>query len=296
MYELKDFLCKIKIEGDILEFREIQPYVRFARHQLYDMRKPVLCPYDCRLFYVEEGSAEITADGTTYTLSSGDVILIAPGIVYRVAPENDKTNILAFNFDYVFSASDLTIPVPPDSPEVFEKQNIIAPVTFSDLTVFNRAVCLRDMSMGHGFLEQAHEEYKKNLLFSDTLAGAYFGQFLALCARRLADPTTETGATATDRIISYLHKNYCKNITNEYLAKEFNYHPNYISSLIRAKTGMSLHRYFLYIRVRRAISLLETTDLSVTEIAQKVGFCDVSYFSNYFRKVTGRAPKYYRKK
>lgn len=279
-----------------MEFREIHPYVRFARYHMYDVRKPTLCPYDCRLFYVEDGAAEITADGITYTVHSGDVVMIHTGIIYRVAPENDKTKILAFNFDFTFESSGLTIPVPPDSPELFEEKNIISPVTFSDRTEFNRAVCVKNMAKGHELLREAEKEYKKNLLFSDTLAGAYLGQFLALCARKLADPLAEAGSTATDRIISYLHKNYKQNITNEWLAKEFNYHPNYINSLIRARTGMPLHRYFLSVRIRRAITLLETTDLSVTEIAREVGFCDVSYFSNYFRKVTGRAPKYYRQK
>lgn len=280
----------------MMEFREIQPFVRFARHMLYDIRKPVLCPYDCRLFFIEEGNACITADGTEYALSKDDVLIIHSGIVYRVAPENPQTKILAFNFDFTFTHSALTIPIPPDSPEAFDERNLLSCQLFSDLTAFNRVVFLRDMRVGYELLSDAHREYKKNLYFSDTLAGSYLGQFLALCARRQADPSADAGSTVTDRIISYLHKNYQKNITNESLAKEFNYHPNYISSLIRAKTGMSLHRYFLHIRIRRAISMLETTDLSVTEIAQMVGFCDVSYFSNYFRKVTGRAPKYYRQK
>ncbi len=279
-----------------MEFREMHPYVRFARHLLYDMRKPTLCPYDCRLFYVEDGNAEITADDEVFCLSKDDAVVINAGVIYRVSPENPQTKILAFNFDFTFDCSHLTIPVPPDAPEYFEEKNILAPVSFSDLTAFNRAVCIKDLSEGYELLMQARNEYKKHLLFSDTLSGAYLGQFLALCARKLVDPPAVTGSTATDRIISYLHKNYQKPITNEWLAKEFNYHPNYINSLIRAKTGMPLHRYFLSIRVRRAITFLETTDLSVTEIAQEVGFCDVSYFSNYFRKITGRAPKYYRKK
>ena len=289
-------MCKIKMEGEILEFREIHPYVRFARHMLYDIRKPVLCPYDCRLFFMEEGNACITADGTDYQLSKDDALVVHSGVVYRVSPENPQTKILAFNFDFTFDHSALTIPIPPDSPEAFEQTNILSFEPFSDITAFNRVVFVRDMSMGYELLTEAHREYKKNLYFSDTLAGASLGQFLALCARQQAEPVAEGGVTVTDRIISYLHKNYQKNITNESLAKEFNYHPNYISSLIRTRTGMSLHRYFLHIRVRRAITLLETTDLSVTEIAREVGFCDVSYFSNYFRKVTGRAPKYYRKK
>ncbi len=279
-----------------MEFREIHPYVRFARHHMYDVRKPTLRPYDCRLFYIEEGTAEIMADGIEYTVSSGDVVIIHTGIIYRVVPECDKTKILAFNFDFTFASSSLAIPVPPDSPELFEEKNIISPVSFSDRTEFNRAVCIRNMVSGYELLQESEKEYKKNLLFSDSIAGAYLGQFLALCARKLADPLAEAGSTATDRIISYLHKNYKQNITNEWLAKEFNYHPNYINSLIRARTGMPLHRYFLSVRIRHAITFLETTDLSITEIAQEVGFCDVSYFSNYFRKVTGRAPKYYRKK
>ena len=120
--------------------------------------------------------------------------------------------------------------------------------------------------------------------------------FLAECARFLSEGASGSGASAADKIISYLHENFSGAITNSQLAELFHYHPNYINSLIRAKTGMSLRSYLLNIRIAKAVTLLETTHFSVTQIAQEVGFCDISYFSNYFKKVTGRSPKEFRNK
>ena len=46
----------------------------------------------------------------------------------------------------------------------------------------------------------------------------------------------------------------------------------------------------------KAAALLETSGLSITEIAEQTGFCDVSYFIKMFRRKTGITPKAYAKR
>jgi len=59
------------------------------------------------------------------------------------------------------------------------------------------------------------------------------------------------------------------------------------------KTGIA--KYILRRRMHRAKKLLRTTDLSVKEVADAVGFADYNYFSRVFKKTYGRAAKSYRK-
>lgn len=44
----------------------------------------------------------------------------------------------------------------------------------------------------------------------------------------------------------------------------------------------------------RALELLQTTELSVSEIAVQVGIYDANYFSRLFKKVTGYPPRYFK--
>ena len=83
-------------------------------------------------------------------------------------------------------------------------------------------------------------------------------------------------------------------ITNSSMGGVFGYHPNYISALIKKKTGMPIHQYIIYVRLLNAASLLENTALSVNEIAISCGFYDIAYFSKYFKKYFGVSPSEYR--
>jgi AraC family transcriptional regulator len=59
-------------------------------------------------------------------------------------------------------------------------------------------------------------------------------------------------------------------------------------------TGLSLIAYLNQFRVSKAQALLETTDKSIAEIGQEVGFCDQSYFGSVFRRLLNTTPREYR--
>ena len=83
---------------------------------------------------------------------------------------------------------------------------------------------------------------------------------------------------------------YTEDLTYQHMGEVFHYHPNYISQVVREKTGLPLRRYLLRLRVRQASRLLLDKEISVEEVAAQVGFRDVSYFVQYFKKVTGMTP------
>ena len=65
----------------------------------------------------------------------------------------------------------------------------------------------------------------------------------------------------------------------------------HFSRLFKHHTGMSPHRYLLHTRMRRALTLLVTTEQSVKQISAHVGFHDPSHFGAAFRKHVGRSPQ-----
>jgi AraC-like DNA-binding protein len=60
-------------------------------------------------------------------------------------------------------------------------------------------------------------------------------------------------------------------------------------------TGQSLHQFRLTARVTAARQMLGETDLSIKQIAQRLGYCDVFYFSRHFSRVVGVGPATYRR-
>ena len=60
--------------------------------------------------------------------------------------------------------------------------------------------------------------------------------------------------------------------------------------------GLSLQNYHCQMRMERAARLLQQTDLTITQISERLGFDEVFYFSNVFKKQMKLSPMSYRKK
>ena len=69
---------------------------------------------------------------------------------------------------------------------------------------------------------------------------------------------------------------------------------SHFSRVFREEIGETFVFYVNRVRCEEAVALLRQTDLSVQEIAHRVGFSDHSYFSKVFRSVTGAAPSSHR--
>jgi AraC family transcriptional regulator len=69
---------------------------------------------------------------------------------------------------------------------------------------------------------------------------------------------------------------------------------NHFCRAFKAETGMPPHRFYVVNRIDRARTMLEVTELSVSEIAGCLGFHEQSYFSRCFLRETGSSPSSWR--
>ena len=72
-------------------------------------------------------------------------------------------------------------------------------------------------------------------------------------------------------------------------------HPNYLSNVIKSKTGKAISTWITEKTITEAKSLLQNSSLSIKEIAFLLGFAESTHFSNYFKKNAGSSPATYRK-
>jgi len=72
-------------------------------------------------------------------------------------------------------------------------------------------------------------------------------------------------------------------------------HPNYLSNVIKIKTGKSIGAWITEKTIAQAKFLLHNTTISIKEIAYRLGFAESNYFSHYFKKNTDLTPALYRK-
>jgi AraC-like DNA-binding protein len=78
-------------------------------------------------------------------------------------------------------------------------------------------------------------------------------------------------------------------------AREQSLHPNYLSNVIKSKTGKSISTWITDKTIAEAKSLLKNSSGSISQIAFQLGFTEATNFSNYFKKHTDLSPATYRK-
>ena len=74
------------------------------------------------------------------------------------------------------------------------------------------------------------------------------------------------------------------------------YKGKHLNDVFKKETGMTLQKYHCQMRMERAARLLQQTDLTITQISERLGFDEVFYFSNVFKKQMKLSPMSYRKK
>ena len=154
-----------------------------------------------------------------------------------------------------------------------------------------------DISDDPEILALARSIYEENRSASDGIAQQILeAQFLLLLMRlcRIRQKQGIGEKLSADRILSFISA-HAGDVTLSGLAKYFNYHPNYITQLLREKTGRSFTAVKHYYQVRDACNLLEITSYSAQTVALMVGFENLQYFYRVFKKYMGLTPQEYRR-
>ena len=107
--------------------------------------------------------------------------------------------------------------------------------------------------------------------------------------------STNTLTVKLSRIAEDMQLNYAEDKNVSAYAELCNMSVYRFIHIFTEKFGVSPYKYLLNIRISKASYLLTQTDISISEIAQSVGYEDQFYFSRLFKKHTGKSPRQFRK-
>ncbi|MGI6238441.1 MAG: AraC family transcriptional regulator [Christensenellales bacterium] len=130
---------------------------------------------------------------------------------------------------------------------------------------------------------------------NDLFAAAVILDMLAKCVRAAhSHASAEHMPTFVWRAREYLTQNFSEKVTLETLAEMFSINKFYLQKLFTQHFGISPNEYIIATRIQHAKEALCETDLSVGEIAERVGMGNASYFARQFKKREGISPSRYR--
>ena len=95
-------------------------------------------------------------------------------------------------------------------------------------------------------------------------------------------------------IALYLQNNSSSSCSLDDIAAHFYISRPYLTRIFKSVTGFTVIEYLTVCRVRKAQHLLEDTQLSVTEIAARSGFGNITHFEKVFKQLTGLTPRQHR--
>ena len=99
-----------------------------------------------------------------------------------------------------------------------------------------------------------------------------------------------------EKIMLYIKNNYRQELRLEDLSLMAFLSRNYFCRLFKEVTNMTVVEYAQKIRIEEACRLLRDTDKKVIDIASEVGYNDIKFFNQIFKRITGLTPGEYRKK
>lgn len=128
------------------------------------------------------------------------------------------------------------------------------------------------------------------------LTCAYFQELIYHISRTLYKQQTPQTAQydVFIPVIDSMHNNYNQNITIEQYAKLCDMSTYYFIRKFKEYTGLPPHAYLTEIRIKRACTMLLSTNLSVSEITYSIGYDNPLYFSRIFKKNIGESPVHFR--
>lgn len=98
-----------------------------------------------------------------------------------------------------------------------------------------------------------------------------------------------------DEIKGYVNEHFSEHLSASGIGAHFHYAPAYLSALFKEQAGINLTTYIENVRMEWAKHYLDLREMSITDVALKTGYSDVSYFSKVFKKYTGVSPREYKK-
>ena len=111
------------------------------------------------------------------------------------------------------------------------------------------------------------------------------------CVQEMAAPSKMIRAA-----LDYINAHFHENISLMDVAENINISKNYLCDIFKKELGVTFINYVTNLRIEKAKEYLTGTDMKMYEVSNAVGYNDYAYFSQIFKKHTGKTLSSYRKK
>jgi AraC family transcriptional regulator, arabinose operon regulatory protein len=277
---------QIALPADMVaSFSRTQPLLRgllatgagFSPKGTHRFRNQPECPHHALLMYCVRGSGWCEFDGRLRTVYKGDVLVLPPNKPHSCGAQPTSPWMI----HWVRATGELL----PNYLEAIPGDASNPVHSVGD-----------DLQLVRLFSE-IFDSLRSGTSFDHLLrASAALAHLLSLLIReRRANPRENSdAANKVAEAIIYMSDHLDESLRVPALARMASLSPAYFGALFKEQTGCSPRNYVHLLRIHRACQLLQDTQLSVKEIASRLGYLDQFHFSRQFKAFQSLSPSDYR--
>lgn len=277
-----------------IDTHTLNPYIRVAQRSVLPkghlIRKRVI--FDYELIYIESGSMIINYDGQDYSCSSGQFLLLHPGVPHYIPPIGEDLSQPHIHFDIIYNAASSITPISFKDLEHFSDEELlmIQDDLLSNLSLSPFVTFTNINTAIQTFFRTIECYQKKQSLLAKSA-------FIELLDYLITDNFSNCFLKGKEYNIACQIKDLIDfgqgiNMSLADFEKLFAYNRYYLEKCFKKKYGISLISYRNQKKMQLACKLLE--QLSVSAVAKELSFTSVYAFSRAFKNHTGESPSEYK--
>ncbi len=264
-------------------------YVRSGSDKLINVR---IHERSMEIIQVMSGTVSLLVGTESFDANVGDIIYIPPSVVFRAGAKDGEASLRGMLFD----SSIIEDNMENFDSEIFymfylQSRSKIAHFKYDSPVYPALEKCMSD----------SHDEYvSKDVCYKLPIRANIYLMMTALlryyCGAKDEDENIVYHNVLRLRpVMEYLSEHFCEKIYIEKLADMIGVSPDYFTKMFKDSIGKTPIEYINGMRINRAMNLLSSTELSMTEIADAIGFCNHNYFHKIFKQYMNTSPLVFRK-
>ena len=239
------------------------------------------------------GSCTMQVNGEDYLIGEGQAIFINRNLLHVTKELSPDGKYFSINFPdkllgyFVGSRMELDYVRPYTS-------NLLFPVMVFDKStewhgrILENLMKLRDLLLK----KEGMYQYRAAMLLTEV----WYEEISHVGAIRQPSAAYIRRQDRMQKMLTFIHEHYAEDIFVEDIAASAGISGTECARCFRETIHESPNKYLIKYRISRAVEILSSTDMQVTEVAFECGFNDTSHFIDCFRKRIGKTPFEYRNK
>ena len=247
---------------------------------------------EMEIIEIIDGNANVQIGTDTAEVTKGDILCVPPSMMFRVDSVGGPASVRGM----VFNMSILEENMDPFDSEVFYMFYVQAK---NKIVVFDKSHPVHDTLSS--LIEESYVEYSdKDVCYKLPIRANIYLMMTALLryycgSKDEGDRMVYHNVLRMRPIIEYLSEHFTEKNYIEQLADMINVSADYFTKMFKESIGKTPIDYINAMRVNLSMQLLCSSDISMADIADTIGFCNPNYFHKIFKQYMGTSPLAYRK-